>query len=218
VESTIAPIIIDKHELHSTWPVYCQPEQRQVTQDGVTLLVERSHTCYGPGDKIAVSATLKSESLHTTVLRGFEIALKESTIFRSGPYSSGTGGKKNSPQVRVSTICENKIPINSELYGGTKHKSELSCVLSSSHTTTTLNAARHIDITYVLSVKAIMGTGTFTTLVMDLPIMISNWQRSVSNFCFRLRRCTNIPYLVLFPKKLSGIQSLTDTSIIMLIV
>uniref|UniRef100_A0A8H8CEZ5 Uncharacterized protein n=1 Tax=Psilocybe cubensis TaxID=181762 RepID=A0A8H8CEZ5_PSICU len=30
VSSTVAPIIIDKHELHSTWPVYQQPETRHL--------------------------------------------------------------------------------------------------------------------------------------------------------------------------------------------
>jgi hypothetical protein len=174
VVSTMAAIIIDKHELHSTWPVYCQPESRHLAQDGVTLTVDRNHTCYGPGDRVSVLATLKSDSLHTIILRGFELTLKESTIFRAGPYTSG---KKSAPQVRVITISENKFPVNATLYGGNSHKTELSCTISPNHTTTTLNAARHIDITYILCVKALMGTGTH--LIMDLPIIVSNWQRLV---------------------------------------
>lgn len=170
----MAPIIIDKHELHSTWPVYCQPETRHLAQDGVNLTVERNHTCYGPGDRVSVIATLKSDSLHTVILRGFELTLKESTIFRVGPYGNN---KKSAPQVRVKIIGESKLAINATLYGGTQHRAELTCDISPKHTTTTLNAARHIDITYVLSVKALMGTGTH--LIMDLPVIISNWQRFV---------------------------------------
>jgi len=173
----MAPIIIDKHDLHSTWPVYCQPETRHLSQEGVNLIVERLHTCYGPGDRLSVMATLKSDSLHTVILRGFELTLKESMIFRAGPYASA---KKGPPQARVVIIGEHKYPVNATLYGGTMQKAELFCDISPKHTTTSLNAARHIDVTYTLCVKALMGTGAH--LVMDLPIILSNWPRLVSSF------------------------------------
>ncbi|KAJ6513901.1 hypothetical protein C8R47DRAFT_1092327 [Mycena vitilis] len=192
VVSTQADILIDKHELHSTWPVYCQPETRNIAQEGVTLIVERSATCYGPGDRVSLFATVKSDALHTVILRGFELTLKESTIFRAGPYTSG---KKSAPQVRVLTISENKFPVNATLYGGTQHRTELTCMISPDHTTTTLNAARHIDITYTLSVKALMGTGT--PLIMDLPVIVSNWQRAVS--AEAIRRIGPAPSLSLLP-------------------
>ncbi|EEB99059.1 hypothetical protein MPER_01324, partial [Moniliophthora perniciosa FA553] len=120
-------------------------------------------------------ATLKSESTHTILLRGFELTLKESTIFRAGPFSAG---KKTQPQVRTATIDENKVPVNFNLYGGMVQKAELTCSVPQNHTTTSLNTARHIDITYVLSVKALLATGP---LVMDLPVVLSNWQRNVSH-------------------------------------
>ncbi|KAJ3757673.1 hypothetical protein EV360DRAFT_70943 [Lentinula raphanica] len=192
VVSTQTAIIIDKHELHSTWPVYCQPETRQITHEGVTLTVERNHTCYGPGDRISVMATLKSDSLHTILLRGFELTLKESTIFRAGPYTSG---KKSVPQVRVAVVAETRLPVNFSLYGGMVQKAELTCSVSQNHTTTTLNTARHIDITYVLSVKALLGTGQ--PLVMDLPVVLSNWQRNVSHEA--IRRIGPAPGLSLLP-------------------
>ncbi|KAF7295126.1 hypothetical protein MIND_01051100 [Mycena indigotica] len=191
VVSTQADILIDKHELHSTWPVYCQLESRNMTSEGVTLIVERNATCYGPGDKISIFATVKSDALHTVILRGFELTLKESTVYRAGPYASG---KKSAPQVRVLTISENKLAVNATLYGGTQHRAELACMISPDHTTTTLNAARHIDINYTLSVKALMGTGT--PLIMDLPLIISNWQRTVSMEA--IRRIGPVPSLSLF--------------------
>ncbi|KIK68055.1 hypothetical protein GYMLUDRAFT_92710 [Collybiopsis luxurians FD-317 M1] len=197
VVSTQAAIIIDKHELHSTWPVYCQPETRQITHEGVTLTVERNHTCYGPGDRISVMAALKSDSVHTILLRGFELTLKESTIFRAGPYTSG---KKSVPQVRVASVAETRLPVNFSLYGGMVQKAELTCTVSPNHTTTTLNTARHIDITYVLSVKALLGTGQ--PLVMDLPVILSNWQRTVSHEA--IRRIGPAPGLSLLPATTTG--------------
>ena len=175
VVSTSAPIIIDKHELHSTWPVYSQPETRNVTSDGVTLYVERTNTCYGPRDRIAVMAVVKSDSAQTIVLRGFEFSLRETTVFRAGP---NTVGKRAAPQVKTGNVCDQKVPVNAQLIHGSQHKAELSITVPSQHTSTTLNAARHIDITYVLTVKALLATGK--PLVMDLPIIISNWPRHVN--------------------------------------
>ncbi|KAF7799583.1 hypothetical protein EIP86_010820 [Pleurotus ostreatoroseus] len=173
--NTSSPIVIDKHELHTTWPVYQTSESRDSSVDGMTLTVSRTHTCYGPGDRISVSATVKSDSLHTVILRGFEFTLKETVVFRAGP---NTTGKKGAPQVKVAGVAEQKVPVNATIYGGTNHKAELTLTVPSHHTSATINSARHIDITYVLSVKALMANGN--PLVMDLPVVISNWPRSVS--------------------------------------
>jgi hypothetical protein len=120
-------------------------------------------------------ATLKSDSLHTVILRGFEFTLKETTIFRAGPYATG---KNKAPQVREAIIGEQKVPVNVTLYGGTQHKAELACIVPHNHTTTSLNSARHIDITYIIYVRALMGTGTH--LVMELPVIITNWPKAQS--------------------------------------
>ncbi|TDL27334.1 hypothetical protein BD410DRAFT_835623 [Rickenella mellea] len=190
--TTMAPVIIDKHELHSTWPVYAQPESRHVTADALTLTVDRTHTCYGPGDRVAVMATLKSDNLSTVVLRAFEFTLKETIIFRSGPH---VPGKKAAPIVKVSVIGEQKVPVNATLFGGTRHKAELACIIAPTHTSTTVNAARHIDIAYSINVVAVMGNGK--PLVMDLPVTISNWPRTVSMEA--VRRIGPSPNLSLIP-------------------
>ncbi|KAK0196464.1 hypothetical protein F5146DRAFT_4067 [Armillaria mellea] len=180
VVSTQTEIVIDKHDLHSTWPVYCQTDVRRVELDGVSMTVERHQTCYGPGDRVAVVATVRSDNLQTVILRGFELSIRESRTFRAGAF---IGGRKTTPITRVGNILENKFAVNMTLMGGMHHKAELSSTISPSHTTTSLNSARHIDINYVLCVKAIMGTGH--PLVMDLPVIMSNWPRNVSQEAIR---------------------------------
>ncbi|OCH93867.1 hypothetical protein OBBRIDRAFT_817584, partial [Obba rivulosa] len=204
VHAASSTIIIDKHELHTTWPVYSQPEARNLTQDGVTLIVDRSRTCYGPGDRIALMATVKSDTLHTVILRGFEFTLKETTVFRASPH---TPGKKGAPQVKVTTVGEQKVPVNVTLYGGTQHRAELTVMIPPQHTSATLNAARHIDITYALTVKTLMGTGQ--PLIMDLPVVVSNWPRAVS--VEAMRRIGQPPNLCLIPGQ-SGMQPGRRTS------
>ena len=121
---------------------------------------------------MTVNATIKADNLNTILLRGFEFSLRESTVFRTGP---GAGGKRGAPHVKVVVIAEQKVPVNATLYGGTQHKAELTCMVPSYHTSATINAARHIDITYVLSVKALMGTGL--PIALDLPVVVSNWPK-----------------------------------------
>ncbi|KIY70533.1 hypothetical protein CYLTODRAFT_408767 [Cylindrobasidium torrendii FP15055 ss-10] len=179
VVSAQTEIIIDKHDLHATWPVYNQPDVRQVDLDGVVLTVERHHTCYAPGDTVTAIATVRSE-FQTVILRGFEMSLRETRTFRGGAYVQG---KKTVPQTRVSNLVDVKVPVNLTLMGGMQHKSELGVNIPPNHTTTTLNSARHIDITYVLCVRAIMGTGQ--PVICELPVIMSNWPRTVSHEAVR---------------------------------
>jgi hypothetical protein len=171
VQTQLANITIDKHELHSAWPVYCQPETRKQTHEGLTLTAERNNTCYGPGDPISVTITLRSDKLSAIICRGFELTLNETTIFRGHL----TGKKGAAPIVRTVQVCEYKHLVNANMFGGTQQRAELVCQLSPEHTTTTLNAARHIDITYMLTAKAIISPGD--PLSIDLPVIITNWQR-----------------------------------------
>ncbi|OJA13603.1 hypothetical protein AZE42_02737, partial [Rhizopogon vesiculosus] len=180
VTSSATTINIDKHELHSTWPVYAQPESRFVTQEGVHLTVERQRTCFGPGDRVSVMAILKSDSIHPVVLRGFEFSLKETTVFRAGPQA---GGKRSGPQVKAGIVGEQKVPLNVTLFAGMQHKAEVGCLIPGTHTTTTLNAARHIDITYAIVVRAWFGS--MQSVLMELPVIVSNWPRSVSEEAVR---------------------------------
>lgn len=172
--STSHSIVIDKHELHSTWPVYAQPESRHVVEDLLILTVDRTHTCYGPGDRVKVLATFKNDGIPAAALRAFEFLLKETIIYRAGPNVSG---KKGAPQVHVTPIGEQKVPVNMTVYQGQQHRAELGCFIPQTHTTTTVSAARHMDISYSINVKAVMGTGK--PLLMELPVTVSNWPRYV---------------------------------------
>ncbi|KAG1865224.1 hypothetical protein C8R48DRAFT_772922 [Suillus tomentosus] len=194
VTSQATTIIIDKHELHSTWPVYAQAESRSVNQEGVHLTVERQRTCFGPGDRVSVMAILKSDSVHPVIVRGFEFSLKETTIFRASTQSGQTG-KRNGPQVKTGLVGEQKVPLNVTLFGGTQHKAELGCLIPNTHTTTTLNAARHIDITYTILVKAWFGS--MQAVFIELPVIVSNWPRSVSEEA--VRRIGVAPSLCMTP-------------------
>lgn len=173
ITTASSTIIIDKHELHSTWPIYQQPETRKHTEGDVTLFVERARTCFGPADRITLRAIVKAENDFKDTLRGFELTLRETTVFRGGPHS----GKKGAPVIKVVHISEQRVPLNAALFGGMQHKADLFVTVPAQHTSATLNTARHIDITYHLVVKALMATTPHVSL--DLPVVVSNWPKCV---------------------------------------
>ena len=168
--------MIDKHELHSTWPVYLKPDVREVEKDGFHLTVERSYTCYGPGDRVAAKATLKSTNV-TGLVRSYEMALRETAVFRRGP---GSGTKSNvGPIVRSDFIGSERLPARATIRPGLSDTVELKCTIPATHTTTTVVTAQHIEIVYSLAVRATMEDGT--ELVIDnIPVMMSNWPRYVT--------------------------------------
>ncbi|KAF8257365.1 hypothetical protein EI94DRAFT_1631298 [Lactarius quietus] len=136
------------------------------------LTVNRSQNCYGSGNCVAAFVTIHSDSMHTTILHGFEFTLKETTIFHAGPHVTG---KNSSSQVKINIVCEQKVPVNVTMHGGQVHHSELVAMVPQTHTTTTLTSTCYIDITYVLIVKALMGTSK--PLIMELLVIVSNWPR-----------------------------------------
>lgn len=170
--------MIDKHELHSTWPVYLKPDVRETEKDGFHLTVERTHTCYGPGDRVAARATLKSTAGTGTVL-SYEIALRETAVFRHGPGSSARSNI--GPTVRSDFIGSERVPAGVAIQQGLSDTVELNCTIPASHTTTTVVTAQHIEIVYSLAVRAILEGGV--ELVIDnIPAMMSNWPRYVVVF------------------------------------
>ncbi|PPR02959.1 hypothetical protein CVT24_012154 [Panaeolus cyanescens] len=193
IKST-SPITIDKHELHSVWPVYLQPESRSTTIKGFMLRVERTQKCYGPGDRITVTATVNSDNDESTaVLQEFEISLIEVTTFRAG--------RLQPTKTNENVISSGEVALNATLCRGVSYSAELSCTLPSTHATTSLYSARHIDVTHTLSVKATMDNGV--RLNIDLPVVISNWKSDVSDAA--LKRIGTIPRLCLseIPEKAS---------------
>lgn len=171
--TTSASIVIDKHELHSAWPVYTKRDEREMEKDGLVLTAERSNTCYGPNDPVLVRLTARSNT-GTATIKTYEMALRESAVFRRGPAA---GSKPNQgPQVRSTFIGSDRRMVQVPLRPGISNSIELSCIVPSNHMTTSIVTAQHIEVVYNLAVRALLEGGG--ELVIDnIPVMISNWSR-----------------------------------------
>ncbi|KAF8317350.1 hypothetical protein DL93DRAFT_2055588, partial [Clavulina sp. PMI_390] len=190
LRETTAKITIDKHELHSTWPVYLKPDVRNMQKNGFDLTVERHNTCYGPGDVVNVKAILKSLT-GTGTVRVYEMALRETAVYRQFPGTTGPKGASG-PVVRSNFIGTNKLPVRVVIRPGLSDSIDLKCTIPSTHKTTTVVTAEHIEIVYSLAVRTILEDKT--ELVIDnIPIMMSNWPRCVPFFLPYTRPASSFP-------------------------
>ena len=176
--STAHPIIILKHELHSNWPVYSQHDRKETSKDGLTLVVERSRTCIGPGEQLELTATLNSESPIPFSFRGFDMTLRENVSFRAHP-GAVTSKKANIPQARTTVIGDQKVPANVILHHGMQHVDTITCALPQSYNAMTVDAARLIDIRYMIHVSAVLEGGR--ALDLQIPLTISPFPRQYSD-------------------------------------
>ncbi|KAG8924206.1 hypothetical protein FRC00_005384 [Tulasnella sp. 408] len=180
------PVIIDKHELHSAWPLYARPESRSMVLDGYTLTVNRTHQAYGPGDRIAVDTLVKSDTSQVNHIR-YEFSLREHVTYKPAENQNGTRTLMAQPQTRTRAIVGQRTPMTmmpSALPHGMQVEKELSLRVPFSQTTTTISFAHHIEVQFDIRIRVILTAGP--QLLLDLPIIMSNWTRAQSIDLIRL--------------------------------
>ncbi|EJT98442.1 hypothetical protein DACRYDRAFT_118718 [Dacryopinax primogenitus] len=198
VTSTSVPIVMDKHELHTLWPVYHRPQTSTATNDGLNLIVTRDASCYGPGDSVTARVELRSGRLSPCILRAWEMTLREHVIFRPDP--SQLTHSKQAPvaggqQYRHNVIAEQKKSLSKTIYEGVTVQDELACLIPIQHRTATTQG-RLIEVQFTLSVKAVMESAGSVEVMM--PVLMSHWSKEMSENS--LRKIGPVPHLgIQFP-------------------
>ncbi|KAG8783971.1 hypothetical protein FRC20_011952 [Serendipita sp. 405] len=158
--------------MHSTWPVYAQPDERQTTKDHMTLSVSRRRTCLATaGDQITMQATLFTD--YPVTLKSFELALIQKIIY---PNTGTTVGKRGPaatgpPPSRSSIISEQKRPQPALIQPGMHQTCELICMLPPNYSAMTVSTARLIENTYEVHVSAVLEGDR--SISVGLPMTVS---------------------------------------------
>ncbi|KAG8836360.1 hypothetical protein FRC17_005646 [Serendipita sp. 399] len=157
--------------MHSTWPVYAQPDERQTTKDGMTLSVSRRRTCLATaGDQITMQATLFTD--FPVSLKSFELALIQRIIYPTTATTVGKRGPSNAPPPsRSSIISEQKRPQPARIQPGMHQTCELICMLPPNYSAMTVNTARLIENVYEVHVSAILEGDN--SISVGLPVTVS---------------------------------------------
>ncbi|KAG8738613.1 hypothetical protein FRC10_006645 [Ceratobasidium sp. 414] len=186
-----APIVIEKYDLLQTWPIYAIPQSRTSNAHGVTLVANFHQSGFGPGDVVPVEAILRADVPGTgVVLRAYELTVRETLIFRSSPppvsqhdhhlhlHSQSSQKRTPAAQTRSNIISDQKVPVPVQLFPGSQHRCDLGCQIPLAQTNVSVRTARHIEVNYIVQVKAVLANNA--VVVIDLPVTITNWQRQAS--------------------------------------
>ncbi len=156
------PLRITKHELHSAWPLYNTPDARTVSSQDrqINLTVQRPSSAFGPGDRILLTATIKSARPQSFKLKGFDCQLLEiiTAIPTANPAAS-TKSRKSKPTAqptsrsRIITSVRNAVD-ESVIIGGEK-SARMELVMPPEKVTMTIESARSMEMRYELEVKAV---------------------------------------------------------------
>ncbi|SPO41003.1 uncharacterized protein PSFLO_06485 [Pseudozyma flocculosa] len=171
------PIWLEKHELHSSWPVYHYPDEHETALDGIRVKLHRSQTCYGPGDQVDVRILVSSDSVSPVKLKNVSFSIRETITFRGGTRKAF--GSKSAASQKTETLASKTKPLGKKVYKGDIHTFDLSCTIPKSHTLMTIQTAKHIEVAYTLRVQVEAGK---KPIILDhLPITLSNFARTVSD-------------------------------------
>lgn len=142
------PIRITKHELHSVWPVYNNPDQKTVVGQDLSMTIQRPGVAFGPGDRILLTAALKSNRPTPFKLRGFECTLLEVVTSIPDPK------KKAQPIVKSRPIAQARCAVDESLGRGGEKSARID-MAAPADLLVTVRHAKTLEVGYELQVKAV---------------------------------------------------------------
>ncbi|WWC94724.1 hypothetical protein V866_001572 [Kwoniella sp. B9012] len=155
------PLIIIKHDLHSSWPLYNIPDSKTIkaSNDQLILNVSRPNTAFSSGDRIQFSASLKSTKSQPFKLKGFECTIYELiTSIPIPPDPQGTKGKKRkslqNPITKSRPVSTVKAAVDERIGLGGEKSAKIEMLVD--RVLVTVKNARTLRVEYALEVKAVM--------------------------------------------------------------
>ncbi|KAL1409986.1 hypothetical protein Q8F55_003986 [Vanrija albida] len=178
------PLTITKYELASAWPVYNNTEVRSVSvlNGQVTLTVDRPSQAFGPGDRILLNASIKSNLPAPFRLKGFDMALVEVLTIYPPPQDAAKAKKgkpPTPPTVKRLTIGTSRAPCNIMVsQGGGDKGASLNLQIPTDKQLLTVRNAREFKVEYELVVEAACDGAAGKILLPGLECIVGTFSRS----------------------------------------
>ncbi|GAC94671.1 hypothetical protein PHSY_002244 [Pseudozyma hubeiensis SY62] len=170
------PLWLDKHELHSTWPIYSAPDDHEALQDDIRVKVMRERSCYGPGDNVGVRVILISDRVAPIKIKSISFSIRETITFKGGAKKTFSSNKAASQ--KTETLSTKSKSFGKKVYKGDTHTFDLACQIPRTHSLMTIQTAKHIEVSYTLRVQ--VETAKKPIIIDHLPLTISNFARAAS--------------------------------------
>lgn len=181
---SVHPIVIEKHDLHSTWPAYNVPDEHHGENEGVRCRVERYQTCYAPGDKVRVKIIVQSGKIEPAKLKSVAFSVRETITFHGGKSSrlsltSNSATNRNKPaSQRTETLTQKAKQVGKKLYKGDSYEYELECAIPKHHALMTISTAKHVEVSYTMRVYVDVSKAPI--IIDHLPMTMTTFTRTAS--------------------------------------
>lgn len=180
IQSTQA-IVIEKHELHSTWPIYAVPDDHELMANQVVARVYRKQTCYGPGDKVELRIILTSKNVSPVKIKAVAVSIRETVTFKGNSKRSSrvlSGGATKTANQRTESIAQKAQNLGIKLYKGDTKTYDMSLTIPKNHSLMTIQTAKHIEISYTMRIYV----DAKQPIILDhLPLTITSVPRAQSS-------------------------------------
>ncbi|CEH16664.1 Immunoglobulin E-set [Ceraceosorus bombacis] len=188
VQST-HPIALEKHELHSTWPIYHISDEHSDENDGVKARVERTQTCYGPGDTVTIKVFVYSTKVAPVKLKSVAFSVRETITFRGGGSKtnrlSSFGGGGAAASQRTETLAQKSKTYGKKMYKDEEQEFILTCQIPKSHSLMTIQTAKHIEVSYTMRIYVDVSKAPI--IIDHLPLTITTFPSAQSrDVCNRI--------------------------------
>lgn len=177
------PLRITKHELHAVWPVYNNPDSKTVAGQNLTMTIQRPGVAFGPGDRILLTASLRSARALPFKLRGFECTLLEvvSSIPQAAPATKEAKRKSKPPQqpvVKSRPIAQARCAVDENMGKGGEKTARIDMAVPPDVLVTVRNA-KTLEVGYEIQVKAVCD-GFEGPVVPGIKYVVGQYTRSLA--------------------------------------
>ncbi|WFD32961.1 hypothetical protein MSPP1_004015 [Malassezia sp. CBS 17886] len=175
VQATEA-IQLDKHELHSTWPVYNVPEEFEEQKGDFRVKLYRNKQMFAPGDLVEARVIVYSSAISPAKLKGITMCVRQTVTFHT---SKGADSGQPAPsQQRTDVLVTKTKSVRKKIYRGEFLMYDLAVALPKSRAIMSVDTAKHLEVSHALRIVADIAK---EHVVLDhMPVQVSNFAANVS--------------------------------------
>ncbi|KAJ3567067.1 hypothetical protein NP233_g6605 [Leucocoprinus birnbaumii] len=173
--SCTMPVDITKYEHHPAWPIYHNPEPKQLYHGGMRFTSKPTRTCYSPGETISLNVELSVGS-YSVIPRSVEFTAKLQQVITtlSSPTEQPDDSREQYDKKTTIDLISKEVANCARVDHSSTFAAHLACRIPNRDINPTLSYRSRFQIAYSLIVTTIVHS---EHLKIDVPIIISSLSR-----------------------------------------
>ncbi|PKI82621.1 hypothetical protein MVES_003350 [Malassezia vespertilionis] len=190
----VRAIHLEKHELHSTWPLYNVPEDDEAFAGPFRARLYWNKRAYAALDPVEVRIIVYSDAPETVKLKNIIMSVRQTvTYLPDGKGTATTGDTARPSQQRTEVLVSKNRGIRKKIRKGEFLMYDLAITIPKNHTLMSVLTAKHIEVSHALRVA--IEVGKERVMFEHIELQISGFSANVSESA--MARIGHVPALCL---------------------